>query len=390
MAVIIQRMVGSAHGERFYPDFAGVARSHNVYPAPPMTAEDGIAAVALGLGRTVVEGDACLRFSPRHPRNIPALSDVDTFLEDSQRQFYALDLTARPTVSGAEGSDLTRYGLAEAEDDGTLAAVASTYSAENRSIHDGIARPGVRLVSFAPVLKHGRFPLAELLSQLLEIGRQGTGGEVEIEFAVNLAVPRGGRPEFGFLQMRPLALVMDSAGVEIGDIADADLLCRSRAVLGHGRLDLYDLVAVDPQRFDRLRSVEVADQVARINARLLDEGVPYLLLGVGRWGSLDRHLGIPVGWNQIAGARVIVECGFRDLRVAPSQGTHFFQNLTSLNVGYFTVNPEAGEGFVDWDWLAAQPVVEDTGFVRHVRLERPLSVAMNGRTGEGVIVKPPR
>ena len=388
MAVIIQAMVGAMHGERFYPDFSGVARSYNVYPSPPMTVEDGVAAVALGLGRTVVEGDACLRFSPQHPRSVLALSDVKTFLKESQREFYALDVAARPRRVGPEGAELTRYPLDVAEADGTLAAVGSTYSTENNTIHDGIARPGARLVSFMPILKHGEFPLAELLSMLLEIGRRGTGSEVEIEFAVNLSVPDGAPREFGFLQMRPLALAVAQDALEIGDIPQAELVCSSKSVLGHGRLDLHDLVVVDPSRFDRMRSVEVAEQVLRINARLQEECAPYLLIGVGRWGSMDRHLGIPVTWNQISGARVIVESGFSDLRVTPSQGTHFFQNLTSLNIGYFTVNPQAGEGFVDWDWLAAQPAQEDTGFVRHLRFEHPVSVTMDGKTGEGVIRKP--
>ncbi len=189
--------------------------------------------------------------------------------------------------------------------------------------------------------------------------------------------------------MRPLTLSGESAGTEITEAPEGSILCRSDSVLGHGTLgDLRDLVVVDSERFDRLRSVEVAEQVARINSKLQEGGIPYLLVGVGRWGSMDRHLGIPVMWYQIAGARVIVESGFKDLRVTPSQGTHFFQNLTSLNVGYFTINPQDGDGFIDWDWLAGQPAMEDTGFVRHIRLDAPVRVAMNGKTGKGVIVKP--
>jgi CheY-like chemotaxis protein len=389
MAVIIQQIVGRRHGDRFYPDFSGVARSQNVYPAPPMKVEDGIAAVALGLGRAVVEGGTCVRFSPRHPRNVLAFSSVETSLKDSQREFFALDLSRRAARSGPEGAELTRLGLVEAEVDGTLAAVGSTYSPENHTISDGIGRPGLRLVSFAPILKHRLFPLAELLDRLLDLGRKGTGSEVEIEFAVNLKGRDGGLPEFGFLQMRPSAAAGDGDDLDIGDAPRAAVICRSRSVLGHGKVsDLRDLVVVDAQRFDRLRSLEIAEQLARINAVLQGKGNPYLLIGVGRWGSLDRHLGIPVTWSQIAGARVIVESGLRDMRVTPSQGTHFFQNLTSLNVGYFTVNPQAGDGYIDWEWLAEQPAVEDTGFVRHLRLERPIGVRMNGRTGDGIILKP--
>jgi len=389
MAVIVQRMVGARHGDRFYPDFSGVARSYNVYPSPPMKSEDGVAAVALGLGRAVVEGDACLRFSPRYPRHILGGSAADVLLHNSQREFFALDLPHRKSLAGPEGAELTRFSLEDAEHDGTLAAVGSTWSPENQAITDGIARPGVRLVSFAPILKHGVFPLAEVLDAMLEMGKRGTGSEVEIEFAVNLSVPERRLPEFAFLQMRPLAIGGGMEAVELNDPPAGEVLCRSESVLGHGRVtDLRDLVVVDYHRYDRLRSVEVAEQVARMNAALQREGIPYLLVGVGRWGSMDRHLGIPVTWNQIAGARVIVEAGFKDLHVTPSQGTHFFQNLTSLNVGYFTINPQEGDGSIDWDWLAARPAAEDTGFVRHIRLEAPLRVAMDGRSGRGLILKP--
>jgi CheY-like chemotaxis protein len=382
MAVII-------HGDRFYPDFSGVARSYNVYPSPPMKMDDGIAAVALGLGRTVVEGGACLRFCPKFPRKVLTYSSVDSMLANSQREFFALDLSGSAGGAGPEGAELSRFGLEEAEEDGVLAAVGSTYSSENQAVSDGIARPGLRLVSFAPILKHRIFPLAEVLDVLLDIGRQGTATEVEIEFAVNQAVPAGEPPQFGFLQMRPLALSVEPEALEIGDRPDIDLVCRSRSVLGHGKVaNLRDLVVVDFHRFDRLRSVEVAEQVTRINAALQNEGTPYLLIGVGRWGSMDRHLGIPVTWNQIAGARVIVESGFKDVQVTPSQGTHFFQNLTSLNVGYFTVNPEAGDGFIDWEWLASLPALKETDFVRHIRLDDPIMVTMNGKIGEGLILKP--
>jgi len=389
MAVIIQRIVGRAHGHRHYPDFSGVARSHNFYPTPPQRAEDGIAAVALGLGRTVVDGASCVRFCPRYPRHLVPFASVDDLLDNSQREFYALDLD-RPTENGGgEGSELTRYGLEIAERDGVLAGLGSTYSPDNDVIYDGISRPGVRVVSFAPILKHDVFPLADLLGVLLDYGTWGTSLPVEIEFAVNLESDGDGRPEFGFLQMRPLSLGSQVEDLEIGEVPASRLLCRSARVLGHGRVsNLHDAIVVDYHRFDRLRSREAALEVARLNHELLAQGLPYLLIGVGRWGSADPHLGIPVGWNQIAGARVIVESGFRDFRVTPSQGTHFFQNLTSCNVGYFTVNPESGEGFVDWDWLAAQPAITETQCVRHLRVKQPFTVMMSGKKGEGVILKP--
>lgn len=395
MAVVLQRLVGSAHGGRFYPTVAGVARSHNFYPAPPMRTEDGVAAVALGFGESVVDGDACVRFCPRYPRHIVPFSSVSDIRRNSQREFFALQV-AEPNAGGAPARpdhdfQLRRFGLEAAEADGTLAFVGSTFSPENDAVYDGISRPGVRLVSFAPILKHRVFPLAEALSHLLEISTRGTAGPVEIEFAANLTVPAGRPRELGFLQLRPLALSREPTELEIGEVDPGAVLCRSRTVLGNGRVEgLRDAVVVDAHRFDRLRSRAAAAEVAELNARLVAENVPYLLVGVGRWGSADPYLGIPVGWDQISGARVIVEAGFRDFRVTPSQGSHFFQNLVACDVGYFTVNPELGDGVLDWDWLGAQPACSERTFVRHLRLDAPLSVTMNGRRNEGVILKPGR
>ena len=389
MAVIIQEVVGLAHGDRFYPDFSGVARSFNFYPTPPMRSEDGVVAVGLGLGEAVAGGETCLRFCPKYPRHIVTFSSVDDALRNSQREFCALSLGDRRDSGSLELAKLRRHGLQAAEEDGVLARLGSTYSPDNDVIYDGISRPGVRVVSFAPILKHNVFPLAQLLVELLQLGSQGTSSPVEIEFAVNLSVPQGSPAEFGFLQMRPLARTQEVKELEIGHVLASRLLCRSACVLGNGRIEnLHDLVVVDYHKFDRQRSREVAQQVARFNVDLQSRGVPYLLIGVGRWGSADPHLGIPVTWNQIGGARVILEAGFRDFKVTPSQGTHFFQNITSCNVGYFTVNPEVGEGFVDWAWLADQTAAKRSEFVSHIRLERPVEILMSGRSGEGVILKP--
>jgi CheY-like chemotaxis protein len=385
MAVMLQAIVGAAHGPRFYPDLSGVARSHNFYPAAPMTAEDGIAAVALGLGRAIVEGGACLRFCPRYPLHVPQLSSVAEALETTQREFWALRL------SGDDGSAMREeaFGLDAAEADGTLARVGSTYSAENDVIYDGLSRRGPRLVTFAPILKQGVFPLADILKVLLAAGQEGVGGPVEIELAANLDVPRGRPREFGFLQVRPLALARETEAIELGEVDPGAVLCASRQVLGNGRIEgIRDLVVVDFQRFERARSREAAMEIGRLNGRLLAAGTPYVLIGVGRWGSRDPWLGIPVNWDQVAGAKVIVEAGLRDFKVTPSQGSHFFQNLTSFNVGYFTVSSEDGSGRVDWDWLDVQPTESAAAHVRHLRLPEPVLVKMNGRKGEGVILKP--
>ena len=388
MAVILQQVVGTPHGQRFYPDFSGVVRSRNFYPVPPMTFEDGIAAVALGLGRAVVDGGKCLTFCPRYPRNLVQFSSVEDILANSQSEFWALELDGASDGRPGHWHE-RRFSLDAAENDGTLRAVASTYSKDNHAVYDGMSRPGARIVSFAPMLKHGSFPLADILDVLVRAGEDALGNPVEIEFAVRLPQQAGQVAEFGFLQIRPLTLARDTEDLALDDVQPERLICLSGKVLGNGRIEnLHDIVVVDSQRFERSRSQEVAMAVARFNRLLNEESRPYLLIGVGRWGSTEPWLGIPVEWDEISGARVIVEAGFRDFRVTPSQGSHFFQNLTAFQIGYFTVNPDAGEGSVDWQWLTEQPAVEEQGCVRHLQFAEPIHVVMNSRTSQGVIFKP--
>jgi CheY-like chemotaxis protein len=384
MAIILQRIAGRARGGRFYPTLSGVARSHNFYPIGPMQTEDGVAALALGLGRTIVDGEPCLRFSPRYPRHVPQLASAEEALATTQRRFWALAL-------GADDESMreTSYGLEVAECDGTLAAVASTYSPEDDRLSDGLGRAGVRLVTCAPILKLERMPLAAALQLLLAEGARAMGSAIELEFAAEPPGPDAPRGELALLQMRPLALASESESIELAEIEDARLLCRSRSVLGNGRIDgLRDLVVVDPGAFERGRSREVAESVGRMNAALRAAGAHYLLVGVGRWGSRDPWLGIPVDWAQVSAARVIVEATPRDLEVTPSQGSHFFQNLAAFDVGYFTVDAAGAKGFVDWAWLARQRAVEVDGPVRRLRLPAPLVVKIDGRRGAGVIEKP--
>src|ERR1700687_1347624 len=293
MAVVLQQVVGTIHGPRFYPDFSGVVRSHNFYPVSPMTFADGIAAVALGLGRTVVDGGKCLSFCPRYPRNLLQFSSVEDILANTQTEFCALELDGAPHGAGPGHLREVRFGLDVAEADGTLHAVASTYSADNQAVYDGLSRPGARVVTFAPMLKHGIFPLATILELLVRAGEDALGNPVEIEFAVRL--PRADEPaEFGFLQIRPLTLARDHQDLAIGDVDSSQLICQSTKVLGNGRIEnLHDIVVVDSQRFERSRSQEVARAVAHFNATLSAENRPYLLIGVGRWGSNDPWLGIP-------------------------------------------------------------------------------------------------
>jgi CheY-like chemotaxis protein len=386
MAVIVQRMVGAAHGPRFYPEISGVARSYNFYPAGPQKPDEGIVAVALGLGKTIVEGGATVRFCPKSPDHL------QEFLRETQTTFYALAMAPSllPSAfcllpSGIEDERIVSFDLRTAEEDGTLHWVASTYSMENDALYDGISRAGRRVVTFAPILRHRLIPLPEAIDELCRAGARGIGTPVEIEFAADLS---GETKKLGVLQMRPLVLSREMDELNLADIARERLLCQSDQVLGHGVIhDLRDIVVVGRDTFDRARSHEAAREVAKINARLLDEGRDYLLIGPGRWGSLDPLLGIPVRWDQICGARAIVEAGFRDLAIDPSQGSHFFQNLTAFQVGYFSVSPRVRESFVDWDWLAAQRALLETPLVRHIRLEEPVTVKMNGRERKGVIVK---
>jgi hypothetical protein len=390
MAVIIQKMIGAMHNNRFYPDFSGVAKSYNFYPAPPQKSTDGIVAMALGLGKTVVDGGNTVKFSPKFPNHLPQFFSTKETLRNNQREFYALDLTGEVSDSVSVKDEFVKsYNLADSEQDGTLSIVGSTYSAENDAIYDGISRNGARIVTFAPILKNKIIPLPYILDLLLEMGSWGMGTPIEIEFAVNMSGNSNQNKEFGLLQMRPLVLKQEMEVLNI-DIEDTSkLLCKSDNVLGHGVIEeIFDIVYVDYHKFERSKSKEVAREVGSINAKLVSEKKPYLLVGVGRWGTLDHWLGIPVKWDQISGAKCIVETSFKDFMVTPSQGSHFFQNLTSFMVGYFTVNSFKNEGFIDWDWLLSKKCSENLQYTSHIALEKPVTIKMNGQENKGIILKP--
>jgi hypothetical protein len=391
MAVIIQRMIGSQHEERFYPDFAGVAKSYNFYPVSPQKAEDGIVQVALGLGYTVVEGGNSVRFCPKYPRHVMQFSSLNDTIRNAQQDFLALDVTVSFSHENHETPDvlLKHYDVDTAERDRTLDPVGSTYSAEDDAIYDGIARTGKRIVTFAPVLKQRTFPLPEIADLILEIGTWGMGTHVEVEFAADMNVRNGGSKEFALLQIRPMMLSREAETTAIESHPKASLVCKSRQVMGNGVIeDVYDLIVVDAEQFERSKSKQTAQDVARLNTKLQNIKRPYILIGVGRWGSLDPWLGIPVTWDQISGAAVIVESGFKDIDVTPSQGSHFFQNITSFRVGYFTVNSSDEESFLDWDWLKQQPAAETLEHARHLHFLKPVIANINGQANYGVILKP--
>jgi CheY-like chemotaxis protein len=390
MAVIIQKLVGTMHAERFYPDISGVAKSYNFYPVQPQKSTDGTVSVALGLGKTVVDGGNTVRFCPKFPDDIIQFHSVKESLDSTQHEFFALKLDANSDF-GMETHDMLvqQFSLGIAEEDGPLRYVGSTYSHESDSIVEGLSRQGIRVVTFAPILKSKMFPLPQILELLLDMGTWGMGTPVEIEFAVSISPGNGKTKEFGLLQMRPLVVHREPEQLKI-EIADRTrLICESNQVLGNGIIeDIYDIVLVDYHLFERSKTIEIAREVSMLNARLMTEHRPYLLVGIGRWGTLDPWLGIPVNWEQIAGARVIIETGMKDMVVTPSQGSHFFQNITSFMIGYFTVNPENQQGVLDWDWLLEQTPTTTMAYTKHLSFANPIVAKINGHQSNGVILKP--
>lgn len=390
MAVIIQEIAGRRYGRYFYPGISGVAQSHNYYPVFQMRAEDGVATIALGLGKQVVEGGDAVRFCPRFPQVLPQFRSPTEVMRVAQREFFALDLE-RSEADLLRGSDATlaRLPLSQAEADGTLALAGSVVTADEDRIYDGLGRRGTRVVTFARILKHNVFPLSAILNELFEACRRDLGFAVEIEFAVDVDADPSREPEFHFLQMRPLVASRERCDITSESISPDKLLCRSERVLGNGCIEgLRDVVYVDASKFDRGRSAEVASVVAEVNERLSRERRQYVLIGPGRWGSFDPWIGIPVVWHQISWARVIVEVPAKDLPMEPSQGTHFFHNMTSAGIGYFSLGGSNHKEFVRWDLLQALPGEEIALGVRHVRLAQPLSVRMDGQTQQGVISLP--
>ena len=390
MAVIIQKMVGNIHNNRFYPEFSGVAKSFNFYPLPPQKPTDGIVSVALGLGKMVVEGGNTVRFCPKYPDDLIQFYSVKESLKNSQLGFFALQLDEKTDFGNVTYDKLVKhFGLEIAEADGSLNYVGSTYIPDNDAIYDGLSRKGQRIVTFGPVLRNKMFPLSNILELLLEMGNWGMGTAIEMEFAVKMPTVPGKKKEFGLLQIRPLVVSHDFEDLKIEKVKKEKLICQSSRVLGNGIINnIHDAIVVDYNLFERAKSKEVAAEVASFNTQLIKEKKPYLLVGVGRWGSLDPWLGIPVNWDQIAGAKVIVETSFKDLAVEPSQGSHFFQNITSFMIGYFTVSSLQADDFVDWDWLLKQETVESKTFTKHIRFNHPVIIKMNGHENEGIIIKP--
>ena len=390
MAVVLQEVVGQNHGDRYYPTMSGVLRSLNYYPVGEEKAEEGIASLALGLGKYIVDGGLTLRVSPWHPHQVMQLSEMETALRETQTRFYALDMKrdVGSDFKVDDGFNILNLRVKEAEKDGTLQYIASTYDPYDQIIRDGVYEGGRKVISFCGVLQQDVFPLPEIMQMSMKYGAEAMRRPVEIEFACNLNADRTG--DFYLLQIRP---IVDSKQTLVEDVAalpDDECLLRSHRSLGHGIVDdVTDVVYVKyDDHFTAMNNPAVASEIEHINRQMIDEGRGYVLIGPGRWGSSDPWLGVPVKWPHISAAKVIVEVALKNYRVDPSQGTHFFQNLTSFGVGYFTIdtNQSADQGgMVRKDLLDAMPAVEETQYVRHVRFKRPLRILMDGTKQEGAI-----
>ena len=390
MAVVLQEVIGSQYNSHFYPTLSGVARSLNFYPIGNEKAEDGIANIALGLGKYIVDGGVTLRFSPRHPRNILQTSTMEFALKETQTRFYALDLKNLAEQFSIDDSfNLLRLTAKEADADGSLKYIVSTYDPYDQIIRDGYYPGGRKILSFVNILQHDVFPLAEVLDQILGIGQKEMGRPIEIEFAVNIDPEDTKKAMFYLLQIRPIVDNKEIMDEDLTAIKNEETILSSTSVLGHGIItDVEDIVYVKPEAFNSSNNQLIAYEIEKINKLFTEAGKGYILIGPGRWGSSDPWLGIPVKWPHICNARVIVESGLENYRIDPSQGTHFFQNLTSFGVGYFTINPFKNDGWYDVDFLNAQPAAQETTYLRHVRFERPFTVKMDGKKSLGVVLKP--
>ncbi len=389
MAVILQEITGKQYRDVYYPNVSGVARSINFYPIGNELPEEGICNIALGLGEIIVGGGQTLRFSPHHPKQVLQLSSPGSTMRETQQYFYGLDMDPDSYVtSTSEAINKKKINIRTAEDQSSFKFVASTYDLQNNVIRPGILQEGFRVITFDNILKYDTFPLPQILQDLLRIGQDEMSNPIEIEFAIKLDVPSGQPKEFSFLQIRPIVETYDGKEGRLGDVLEKDTIVYSNSALGNGRYDhVYDFVYVKPETFQSAKTREIAKAVEEINRRFMLYNQQYVLCGPGRWGSSDPWLGIPVIWPQISSAKIIIEAGLNNFRIDPSQGTHFFQNLTSFKVGYLTVNPFVGDGFLDIDYLNSHEAVFENEFLRHVKFENPLQIIIDGKTNKAAIFK---
>ncbi len=390
MAIVIQEVVGRRHEDRFYPDVSGVVRSYNFYPMGHSGPHDGVVHLALGLGKQIVDGGLTWSYSPAYPRTNPPYGTLRDLLRQTQVDFWAVNMGRPPAFDPIRETEyLLRSGIEVAEEDGTLRYIASTYDPESDRLKMGIGVPGPRVLDFATLLRLDLFPLNDLLSRLMRVSEDAVGSPVEIEFAMTLPDSASEPARFGFLQVRPMVVSNDEVQVELQEMEGPRVLAASTAVLGNGiEREIRDIVFCKPDAFDTAHTQSIAREVEGINQTLAKEGRHCLLIGFGRWGTSDPWLGIPVKWGQISRARAIVEASMPTVNADPSQGSHFFHNISSFRVLYFSVR-HTDRFHIDWKWLARQAQIEETPHLRHVRLVAPLSIKVDGRSGRGVIVRPP-
>jgi len=387
MAVIIQQVAGETHRGLHYPTFSGVARSYNYYPYSDLKPEEGTASLALGLGKSIVESEKCFHFCPAHPRMNPPYSSAEELLQNSQTSFYALDVSQPElSITNDESFSLQRLPISQAEEDGVLQLIASTYSPQNRSIRDTLMVSGPRVLRFAQVLKYNSIPLPEIVQDLLEAGERSFGSPVEIEFAVSMDPQNRGKAEFHFLQIRPILMSDLEHELKREELEAEGIFASSIQAMGNGIFeDLYDLIFIDPERFDILRTREIVQELSQLNRQFVEEGRRYILLGFGRWGTSDPCLGVPVQWKQVSQAQVFLEADRHDLWVEPSQGSHFFQNMLALRLGYLFIKESRAGNHVDWSWLMKQRPQRSTKHLRHLRFDDPILVEIDGRSSRGLI-----
>jgi DNA-binding response OmpR family regulator len=390
MGIILQEVCGNSYQGRFYPTLSGVARSINFYPIEPEKAEDGIAVVAYGLGKHLMDGGRGLRFCPKYPKKIIQLSSPEVTLKETQKDFLAVNLDPASFVPSVDdGANLLRIRFRDAANDASFKYAASTYDYENEMIREGFQGSGRPLITFSQVLNYGKIPLPEILSDLLQICQKEMNNPIEIEFAVNMDTPSGEPAIFNFLQIRPIVLNDQVISFNLDNVKKEETIIYSESALGNGSfIGLRDIIYVKPSAFNPSRSESMAATIEAFNEEFIREAKNYILIGPGRWGSSDPWLGIPTKWTQISAARVIVEAGLKNFRIDPSQGTHFFQNITSFGVGYFTINPFIEDGYFDTEFLDGLPAHSENDFVRHVRFSAPLKVEVDGKSHRGVIYKP--
>jgi len=389
MAVIIQEVVGLRHDDRFYPNLSGVGRSYNFYSVPPARPEDGVVNLALGLGKTIVDGGVSWTYSPAYPKKPPPFESVTELLHGTQTKFWAVNMGKPPAYDPVSEAEYLVYAdLKAAEADETLRFVASTFDPARERVIPGTGSKGARILDFAPLLILEQAPLNTVIQTLLHAAEESLNAKVEIEFAVTIDQPRGeaAKLRLGFLQVRPVVVSDETVEVTVDDLSSPDAIVASNMVMGNGIEDaIQDIVFVRPENFSSMRTAEIAGEVGAINRVLVEQHRPYLLIGFGRWGSSQPTLGIPVDWSQISGAKTIVETTLPEMNVELSQGSHFFHNLSSFRASYFMLRHD-GPFSIDWDWLNQQAVVCDAELVRHVRLASPILVKVDGRTARGVVI----